>query len=52
MYLSTTITPPVDKWRLMYQQIMNDNTVKHRCKYVKYVFYMSQKLELLTNAAH
>ncbi len=38
MYLSTR-TPPVDiqKWRLLYKQIMSDNIVKHSYNKVKRV---------------
>ncbi len=37
MYLLTAITPPVDtcKWRLLYNQIMNDNILKYSCNNIK-----------------
>ena len=41
MYLLITVTPPVDihKRRLLYEQIMSDNTVKHSDhNNVEYVF--------------
>ncbi len=36
MYLSTPLDTHI--WRLLYKQIMNDNTVKHSCNNIKYVF--------------
>lgn len=40
MYLSTTRTPPVgtNKWRLLYELIIKEKIVKHRCNNMNHVF--------------
>lgn len=40
MYCETTLTHPVNtcKWRLIYEQTLNDNIVKQSCKIIEYVF--------------